>query len=117
MLAVLGIIGSLVVVIVLVVLAVLLISVAVLVALALLVGTMTDWRAVWRRLTHRRPRLSLKLSGSTVPERRRAELSGSTPRLSRRFLLGGARPGERGRAKPHRARIRERRPVAGRSKL
>ncbi|MFC4116164.1 hypothetical protein [Nonomuraea zeae] len=117
MLAVLGIIGSLVVIVVLVLLAVLLISVAVLVALAVLAGSMADWRAAWRRLTYRQRPLTLKLSGSTVPKRRRAALSGSTPRLRRRFRLGGAPPGERrpGGAEPHRARIREPRLVARRS--
>jgi phosphate/sulfate permease len=89
MLDVFGTIGSVVVVLLLVVLATLVIAVVALVALAVMAGSMTNWRRLWRRLTGRQARLTLKLSGSAVPERRRAELSGGTPRLRRRFLLGG----------------------------
>ncbi|MFI7701334.1 hypothetical protein [Nonomuraea sp. NPDC049480] len=92
MVEVLGTIGSLLVVLLLIVLSVLIISVVALVALAALAGSMTDWRGLWRRLTRREAGLTLKLSGSTVPERRRAELSGATPRLRRRFRLGGPAP-------------------------
>ncbi|WP_188193418.1 hypothetical protein [Nonomuraea sp. SYSU D8015] len=94
MVELLGTIGSLVVVLLLVVLAILVISVIVLVTLAALAGSMTDWRRLWRRLAPRQERLTVKLSGSGVPERRQGELSGSTPRLRRRLRLGGAVSGE-----------------------
>ncbi|TMR21149.1 hypothetical protein ETD86_16330 [Nonomuraea turkmeniaca] len=119
MLDVLGTIGSLVVVLLLIVVATLAISIVVLVALAAMAGSMIDWRRWWPRLTRTEARLTLKLSGSTVPERRRAELSGGTPRLRRRFLLGGAEPRKRrgfGGA-PRRSAPWGHRPLERRSKL
>ncbi|WP_433444329.1 hypothetical protein [Nonomuraea sp. CA-141351] len=112
MLEVIGTIGSLMTVLLLIVLTVLAISVAALVGFAVLAGSMADWPGLWRRLTRRRPRLTLKLSGSAVPARLRAELSGSMPRLRRRFPLGGAQPREgRGAGDPRRSRLHAHRPV------
>ncbi|MGW0809702.1 hypothetical protein [Nonomuraea sp. NPDC002799] len=92
MLAVLGAIGSLVIASLLIVLAVLLVAVVFLAVLAALAGSMTDWGALRRRLSRRRAPLALKLSGSAVPQRLRAELTGRTPRLRRRFVLGDGPP-------------------------
>ncbi|AQZ64144.1 hypothetical protein BKM31_24155 [[Actinomadura] parvosata subsp. kistnae] len=113
MMTVLGTIGSLAVVLILVVLAVLLISAVAMLTFLAMVASLTRWERVWRRLLHRAPRLELKLSGETVPERRRARLRGGTPRLRRRFPLGAAaRGGEprRGSGAFHGPRL-HRRPV------
>ncbi|WP_090931286.1 hypothetical protein [Nonomuraea jiangxiensis] len=96
MVAVLGMIGSLTVVLVLIVLAVLVIAVVGLAVLVALAGSMTDWRALRRRLTRGRARLPLKLSADTAPARLRAELSGGIPRVRRRLRLGGLPSGRRG---------------------
>ncbi|MEW9550896.1 hypothetical protein [Nonomuraea sp. NPDC050783] len=88
----LGVIGSLVVVLVLFVVAVAAIAVIALVALVAMAGSMVDWRRRWRRLTRRDGRLTVRLSGDGVPERRRGELTGGTPRLRRHFRLGAPDP-------------------------
>ncbi|TDD37500.1 hypothetical protein E1286_37150 [Nonomuraea terrae] len=112
MLTVLGTIASLMIVAILVVLAVLLISAVTMAALLATAATLVRWHALWLRLTRRRsqrrsqghsqrlsqgePRLPLKLSGDTVPDRLRADLSGNVPLVRRRLTLGGARPAGRG---------------------
>ncbi|MFI7612285.1 hypothetical protein ACIBP6_13790 [Nonomuraea terrae] len=108
MLTVLGTIASLMIVAILVVLAVLLISAVTMAALLATAATLVRWHPLWLRLTRRRsqrrsqrlsqgePRLPLKLSGDTVPDRLRADLSGNVPLVRRRLTLGGARPAGRG---------------------
>nr|SBO95470.1 hypothetical protein BN4615_P4986 [Nonomuraea gerenzanensis] len=121
----LGAIGSLAVVLLLVVLAVLLISVVAMVTLLAMAASMTHWSRswsrtwsrAWRRLLRRNPRLELKLSGRTVPERLRAELSGSVPRVRRRFLLGGAPSGAPRRVSGALRGYRLHRPVERRTKV
>ncbi|TDC06230.1 hypothetical protein E1267_17020 [Nonomuraea longispora] len=114
MVEVLGAIGSLTVVVLLIVMAVLLVAVIAMVTFVTMAAVMLNWRGMRRRLGRGGAGLELKLSGSAVPARRRAELSGGTPRVRRRFRLG-ARPAERGH--PHRVRLRDRRPAERHSKI
>ncbi|QYC41343.1 hypothetical protein Nocox_18670 [Nonomuraea coxensis DSM 45129] len=87
MLDVLGAIGSLLVVLLLIAAAIAVTAVIALAAFVVMAGSMVRWRHLWRRLTGRERRLTVKLSGERVPERRRGELSGRTPRLRRHFPL------------------------------
>ncbi|MFF0768411.1 hypothetical protein ACFYUK_05895 [Nonomuraea wenchangensis] len=87
MLDVLGAIGSLLVVLLLIAGAIAVIAVIALVAFVVMAGSMLPLPRLWRRLTGRERRLTVKLSGESVPERRRGELSGRTPRLRRHFSL------------------------------
>ncbi|MFB9630205.1 hypothetical protein [Nonomuraea helvata] len=118
MLEVIGTIGSLMAALLLIVVAVLAISVLALVAFAVLAGSMADWRALRRRLGHRKPKLTLKLSGSAIPDRLRAELSGAVPRMRRRLPLGGAQAwAHRRGGGPHRSRIHAHRPAERHTRL
>ncbi|TDE21340.1 hypothetical protein E1295_46790 [Nonomuraea mesophila] len=114
MVEVLGAIGSLTVVVLLIVMAVLLVAAVAMVTFVMMAAVMMNWRGVWRRLGRGDRGLELKLSGSAVPARRRAELRGGTPRVRRRFRLG-VRPAERGHL--HRVRLRDHRPSERHSKI